>query len=122
MGGEGREESASQDKLFCTNERGVTAVMNRTRPFRQSPKFPAFTESRQCFMMGIDKYVKEAQNYDTILKAPQEHTGVSRMKDVIQPGTLVEMSEGVRFIWVSNTASVVILCSVKSPRSTRPIT
>ena len=41
------------------------AVMNRTLPAKQSPKFPAFAESRG------------AQNHNTRLKAPQEHPGRS---------------------------------------------
>ena len=42
--------------------------------------------------------------------------------DVVQSGTLVVMSEGVRLIRASNTASVIVLCSVKSPCSARPVT
>ena len=82
--------------------------------------------------MGIDKCVKEAQNHNSILKAPQEHPSdqvVSQMvswwqyrgtspegkKDVIEPGTLIAMRERerVRFTWESNTAGVIVLCSVK---------
>ena len=51
------------------------AVMNRTLPLRQSPKLPALAEIKAVFVMGIDKCVKEAQNHNTILKAPQEHPG-----------------------------------------------
>ena len=37
-----------------------------------------------------------------------------RNKDVVQPGTLIVMSERVRFIWASNTAGVIMFSSVKS--------
>ena len=37
-----------------------------------------------------------------------------RQKDVIQPGTLIVMSEGVTCIWASNTACVIMFFSVKS--------
>ena len=43
-------------------------------------------------------------------------------KDVVQSGTHVVMSEGVRLIRASNTASVIVLCSVKSPCIAQPVT
>ena len=51
------------------------AVINRTLPFMQSPKFPEFSESKAVFMMGIDKSIEEAQNHDTVLRTSHEHTG-----------------------------------------------
>ena len=42
-------------------------------------------------------------------------------KDVVQSGTHVAMSEGVRLVRASNTASVIVLCSVKSPCSAQPV-
>ena len=51
------------------------AVMNRTLLVRQSPKVPSVCKIKAAFMMGIDKCVKEAQDHNTILKAPQEQTG-----------------------------------------------
>ena len=43
-------------------------------------------------------------------------------KDVVQSGTLVVMSDRVKLIRASNTASVIVLCSAKSPCSARPVT
>ena len=43
-------------------------------------------------------------------------------KNVKQPGTLIVMSERVRFIRASDAADVIMLCSVKSPCSIKSIT
>ena len=43
-------------------------------------------------------------------------------KNVVQPGTLIVMCKRVRFIWASNTASVIMFVSVNSFRNTEPIT
>ena len=51
------------------------AVMNRTLPVRKITKVPSVCRIKAVFMMGIDKCVKEAENHDAILKAPQEHLG-----------------------------------------------
>ena len=40
-------------------------------------------------------------------------------KDVIQPASLIVTSERVRFMWASNAAGVIVLCSAKSPCSTQ---
>ena len=45
-----------------------------------------------------------------------------RNKDVVQPGTIIVMSERVRFIWASNTAGVIMFVSVNSLCSAEPIT
>ena len=37
-------------------------------------------------------------------------------------GTLIAMSERVRFIWASNTAGAIMFVSVRSLCSTEPIT
>ena len=55
--------------------------------------------------MGIDECVKEVHNHNDILKASQEHPGDEALwrhrgvsperKDVVQPGTLIAVREGV---------------------------
>ena len=46
-----------------------------------------------------------------------------RNEDVVQPGTLIDMSERVTFILkASNTAGVIVLGSVTSPCNTELIT
>ena len=38
-------------------------------------KVPSILRVKAVFMVGIDRSIKEAQNHNTILKAPQEHPG-----------------------------------------------
>ena len=45
-----------------------------------------------------------------------------RNEDVVQPGTLIVMSERGRLIWASNTAGVIMFFSVKSLCSAKPST
>ena len=55
--------------------------------------------------------------------SPWQYRSMSpeRDKDVVQPGTLIVMSERTRFNWASNTAGVIMFFSVKSLCSTEPI-
>ena len=54
---------------------GVMAIIKRIRPFHAITKISRILEALVVLMMGINRGVKEAHYLDSILKAPQEHSG-----------------------------------------------
>ena len=112
---------------------------------KANPSFHAITKISRILgtlamlMMGINESVKETQYHNSIWKASQKHPtdqvvkemislwhyrsmSSERNNNVVHPGTLIVMSERVRFIWASNAARVVMLFSMKSLCNAEPIT